>query len=132
MMQTAGVNTNKKGVILFVDDDELVLEVGSKMIQRLDYEVLVARNGQEAIEVFEKNKDTVDAVILDMRMPGMNGATVHDHLRKIKSDAKILLASGYLENRRAQDIIQHRYNDFIQKPFHFEQLTQKIEGIMER
>lgn len=131
-MQTACETMKKKGVILFVDDDELVLDIGGKMIQRLDYEVLVARDGEEAIALFEKNKAAVDLVILDMRMPDMNGATVHDHLRKIRPDAKIILASGYLENARARDIIAHKYNDFIQKPFQFDQLTHKIEEMMEK
>jgi CheY-like chemotaxis protein len=131
-MQTADELTKTKGVILFVDDDELVLEVGGKMIQRLDYEVLIARDGQEAIALFKKNKAAVDVVILDMRMPGMNGATVHDHLREIKPDTKIILASGYLENGRARDIIEHKYNDFIQKPFLFDQLTHKLAGMMDR
>ena len=132
MMPADGVNTEKKGVILFVDDDELVLEVGGKMIQRLDYEVLIARDGEEAIELFKKYKAAVDVVILDMRMPGMNGATVHDYIREINPDTKILLASGYLENGHARDIIAHKYNDFIQKPFEFDQLTNKIKGMMER
>ncbi len=131
-MPAHGVNMEKKGVILFVDDDELVLEVGGKMIQRLDYEVLVARDGEEAIELFKKHKAAVDVVILDMRMPGMNGATVHDHLREIMPDTKILLASGYLENGHARDIIAHKYNDFIQKPFEFDQLTDKIREMLER
>ena len=131
-MQTASENTKTKGVILFVDDDDLVLEVGGKMIERLDYEVIIARDGEEAIALFEKNITDIDVVILDMRMPGMNGATVHDYLRDIKPDVKIILASGYLENGRAQDIIEHKFNDFIQKPFHFDQLTGKITGIMER
>ncbi len=129
-MQGADDKMQKKGLILFVDDDELVLDVGGKMIQRLDYEVLAAKNGEEAIALFEKNKATVDIVILDMRMPGMNGATVHDHLREIRPDTKIILASGYLENGHARDIIAHQYNDFIQKPFHLDLLTQKIEGMM--
>lgn len=132
MMKTEDVNTKNKGVILFVDDDEMVRDVGRKMIQRLDFEVLVARDGDEAIALFQKNKAMVDVVILDMRMPGMNGATVHDYIREIKPDAKIILASGYLENGHARDIIEHRYNDFIQKPFAFDQLTHKIEGMMER
>ena len=129
-MQTADENTQKKGLILFVDDDELVLEIGGKMIQRLDYEVLIAKDGDEALELFKENKAAVDVVILDMRMPGMNGATVHDRLREIRPDTKIILASGYLENGHARDIIAHEFNDFIQKPFHFDQLTLKIEGMM--
>ena len=131
-MQPASVNTEKKGVILFIDDDELVLDVGGQMIRRLNYELIEARDGQEAIEVFKENKDKVDIVILDMRLPGMHGATVHDNLRKIKSDAKILLASGFFENSRVQDIIDNAHNDFIQKPFSFQQLTQKLEDLMAR
>jgi two-component system, cell cycle sensor histidine kinase and response regulator CckA len=129
-MQSASVNMGKKGVVLLIDDDELVLEVSGKMIQRLDYDVIEARDGQEAIALFKENSDRVDIIILDMRLPGMHGATVHDHLRKLKSDAKIILASGYFENSRVQDIIDHKRNDFIQKPFNFKQLAQKLDAMM--
>lgn len=131
-MKPTGAETPKKGVVLFVDDDDLVLEVGGKMIQRLDYDVLKARDGHEAIEVFKKNKDKVEIIILDMRLPGMNGATVHGHLRKLKSDVKIILTSGYFENNRVQDIMGHRFNDFIQKPFNFKALIQKLEDMLDR
>ena len=120
----------EKGVILLVDDEEVVLDVCSKMLQRLDYQVLEAKNGQKAIEVFKKNKNIVNLVILDMRMPGMDGSTVYDHLKQIKSDVKVLLASGYFENQQISNILKNGHDDLIQKPFNIKQLSEKLEKIL--
>lgn len=129
-MKTQVESKYEKGVILLVDDEEVVLDVCSKMLQRLDYQVLEAKDGQKAIEVFKKNKNIVNLVILDMRMPGMDGSTVYDHLKKIKSDVKVLLASGYFENRQIRNILNNGHDDLIQKPFNIKQLSEKLEKIL--
>ena len=131
-MQTALESLNTKGVILLVDDDEIVLEVGGKMLQHLGYELLKARDGQEALTLFEKHHDRVDLIILDMRLPGMSGASVFGALRKINSHTKVLLASGYFENHLSSVVLDKNCNDFIQKPFHLQQLKHKLEKLMER
>ena len=130
-MPSAHEGTNPKGVILLVDDDELVLEVGGKMLQHIGYEVLKAREGDEALVLFDKHQDIVDVIILDMRLPGMNGATVFEQLRKISPKVKVLLASGYLENHLSSVILAHNCYDFIQKPFNLKQLKHKLEKLME-
>jgi len=98
-------NSNRKHVILFADDDELCLDVGVQILQKLGYSVLRARDGQEALEVFENNKNTVDLVILDMRMP-YNGGRAFDQLKQIKSDVKVLIASGYTEDQRIREMFK--------------------------
>ena len=130
-MHAVRESLNPKGVILLVDDDEIVIEVGGKMLQHMGYEVLKARDGQEALAVFDKYHDRVDAIILDMRLPGMNGATVFEQLRKINSHTKVLLASGYIEKHLANVILDHNCNDFIQKPFNLQQLKHKLEKLMQ-
>lgn len=130
-MQTAHECLKPKGVILLVDDEELVLEVGGKMLQRMGYEVLKARDGQEAVTVFENHHNRVDVIILDMRLPGMNGAGVFGKLRKINSHTKVLLASGYFENHLSAVMLDNHCNDFIQKPFNLKQLGHKLEKLME-
>ena len=74
--QTATKNEESKKTILWVDDEEIALEVWSLILQKLGYTVLQAGYGYEALEIFEKNKNRVSLVILDMRMPGMNGCEV--------------------------------------------------------
>ncbi|MFC1881904.1 response regulator [Thermodesulfobacteriota bacterium] len=118
-------NSNQKPVILFADDDELCLDVGVKILQKLGYSVLQARDGQEALEVFEKNKNTVDLVILDMRMP-YNGGRAFDQLKQIKSDVKVLIASGYTEDQRIREMFKQGCIGFIQKPFSVNLLSEKV------
>jgi CheY-like chemotaxis protein len=125
-MQTNSTeNSNRKPVILFADDDELCLDVGVKILQKLGYSVLEARDGQEALEVFENNKNTVDLVILDMRMP-YNGGRAFDQLKQIKSDVKVLIASGYTEDQQIREMFKQGCIGFIQKPFSVNLLSKKV------
>ena len=122
-------NNDEKKAVLFVDDDEMVLEVGSLMLQKLGYSVLTASEGREAIEIFKKNK--VAFVILDMWMPGMNGYEISHQLKKIQPKVKTLLASGYMVDHSEKGLISIVFDGFIQKPFHLKQLSEKIEDILE-
>ena len=118
-------NSNRKPVILFADDDELCLDVGVQILKKLGYSVLQARDGQEALEVFENNKNTVDLVILDMRMP-YNGGRAFDQLKQIKSDVKVLIASGYTEDQQIRELFKQGCIGFIQKPFSINLLSNKV------
>jgi len=116
---------NKKRVVLFVDDEEMVLTVGSLMLQKLGCNVLTANRGQEAIDVFKKNE--VDFVVLDMQMPGMSGYEIYHQLKKIQPKVKILLASGYTGDQSEKRIESIGFNGYLQKPFTLKQLSEKIE-----
>ena len=125
MQRRGEENSNRQPVILFADDDQLCLDVGVKILQKLGYSVLKARDGQEALEVFEDNKNTVDLVILDMRMP-YNGGRAFDQLKRIKSDVKVIIASGYTEDQRIREMYEQGCIGFIQKPFRINILSEKI------
>ena len=118
-------NSNLKPVILLADDDKLCLDVGVKILQKLGYSVLQARDGQEVLEVFENNKNSVDLVILDMKMP-YNGGRAFDQLKRIKSDVKVIIASGYTEDQRIREMYEQGCIGFIQKPFRVNILSKKI------
>ena len=120
----------KKGVILLVDDEETIIDVCTQMLQRLGYHVLEALNGQGAIDIFEKEKDIIDVVLLDMRMPGMNGATVYNRLIQIQPDVKVILFSGFFENQQIRKILKNENVDLIQKPVSLKQMSQKLENML--
>jgi CheY-like chemotaxis protein len=121
-------NNAEKKTVLFVDDEKMILEVGSLMLQRLGYNVLTTSDGQEAIEIFKNNK--VAFVILDMRMPGMNGDEVCQQLKKIKPKVKILLASGYVGFYSEDYLIGIGFDAFLKKPYDLRQLSEKIEDLL--
>lgn len=119
-----------RGTILFVDDEDVILEVGKEFLKVLGYEVLVAQSGKEAIEIFNKNQDRIDLVLLDMIMPQMSGGEVYDRLKEISPGVKVLLSSGYSIDGEATKILERGCNGFIQKPFNINQLSQSIKSIL--
>jgi CheY-like chemotaxis protein len=127
--QTATKNEEFKKTILWVDDEEIALEVWSLILQKLGYTVLQARYGYEALEIFEKNKNRVSLVILDMRMPGMNGCEVYDRLKEISPETRIILVSGYID-QYSDELSKRDFDGYIQKPFKLKKLSKKLEEVL--
>ena len=117
--------------ILFVDDEDIIIQVGKDMIESLGYEVRTAKNGKEAIEICKKNMDNIDMVMLDIIMPVMDGGETYDKLKEIKPDIKVLLSSGYGVNGQATEILNRGCNGFIQKPFDMKTLSKKIRSVLD-
>ncbi|MBW2179794.1 MAG: PAS domain S-box protein [Deltaproteobacteria bacterium] len=118
--------------ILFVDDEDRIIDSAQEMLEAIGYTVLTAKSGDEALYRFKENMDKIDIIILDMVMSGMGGGEVFDHLRKINPDVKVLLSSGYSINGHAAEIMKRGCNGFIQKPFTLEQVSKKIREILEK
>jgi len=118
------------GTILLIDDEKMILDVGCELLEELGYTVLSALSGRQAIDIFQKNSDKIDLIIMDMIMPGMNGGETFDRLRNINSNIKVLLSSGYSVNGQATKILRRGCDGFIQKPFNLNQLAEKIGKIM--
>lgn len=120
------------GTILLVDDEEMVLDVGVQLLKVLGYTVLEAKGAREAVEIYQKNKDDIDLVILDMIMPGVGGGETYDRMKDISPDIKVLLSSGYTINGQATEILKRGCDGFIQKPFNMKQLSQAIRKILDK
>jgi len=118
------------GNILLVDDEEMILNVGGSLLNRLGYSTLKAHNGWEAIEIFSKQNNNIDLVILDLIMPEIGGGDVYEKLKDIDPKVKVLLSSGYSIDGQANDILDRGCNGFIQKPFSIKELSEKINEIL--
>lgn len=117
--------------LLLVDDEEMIIDVGRAMLERLGYRVVVARGGQEAIETIMDRGAEIDLVILDLIMPGMDGGMTFDRIREIKSGMPVLLSSGYALNGHAHDIMARGCNGFIQKPYNISVLSNKVRSMLD-
>ena len=118
--------------VLFVDDEDIIIEVAEELFKELGYKVLIARGGKEAVEIYEKNKDRIDMLVLDMIMPDMSGSVTYDRLKEIDPDIKVLLSSGYSINGQATEIMDRGCNGFIQKPFKLKELSQKLREVLDK
>jgi PAS domain S-box-containing protein len=118
------------GTILLIDDEKMILDVGIELLEELGYTVMSAMSGQEAIDIFEKDRDQIDLIIMDMIMPGMGGGETFDRLRAIDPNIRVLLSSGYSINGQATNIMHRGCDGFIQKPFNMNQLAEKVQKIL--
>jgi PAS domain S-box-containing protein len=118
--------------ILFIDDEDMIINVGQEILKTLGYKVLIARSGKEALEVYKENQDKIDMIILDMIMPDMGGGETYARMKEINPDITALLSSGYSINAQAAEILKKGCNGFIQKPFHIKELSQRIREILNR
>jgi two-component system, cell cycle sensor histidine kinase and response regulator CckA len=118
--------------ILLVDDEEVVIDVGVQLLQKLGYNVLKAGSGKEAIGLFGKWCDKIDIVILDMIMPDIGGGEVYDRIKELDPLVKVLLSSGYSIDGQATDILERGCNSFIQKPFNMKILSTKIREVLNK
>ena len=120
------------GMILLVDDEEPVLKVGEALLKRIGFGVLKARDGIEALDVFERYSDAIVCVVLDLSMPRMGGEETIDKLRERAPELPILVASGY----SAQDVTERfsgqKHTLFLHKPYTSEQLRDSLRALLSK
>ena len=116
--------------ILLVDDEDIIIDVGTELLKQMGYKVLAAKSGKASIKLYEANRDKIDMVILDMIMPDMDGGETYDKMRKINPDIKVLLSSGYSIDGQATEILERGCSGFIQKPYNLRKVAQKIREIL--
>jgi two-component system cell cycle sensor histidine kinase/response regulator CckA len=118
--------------VLLVDDEEAIRQVGQELLEAMGYRVLLAKDGREAVELYAKNRDDIDLVLLDIVMPHMGGADAYERMKQMNPDVKVLLLSGYSIDGEAAEILKRGCNGFIQKPFTMRELSGKIRDIVEK
>jgi len=131
-LQSAGHIAKGSETILLVDDEAMILNVGTSVLQELGYTVFKAQGGREAVELYKKDGDTIDLVILDMIMPDMRGSETYDRMKDINPNVKVLLSSGYSIDGQATEILNRGCDGFIQKPFSMKGLSGQIREILDK
>ena len=118
------------GVILVVDDEELVRRTAATTLAHLGYTILEAANGQEAIDVFQRNSGRIALVILDLSMPVMNGEESLKRLKSIKPGVPVLLSSGFSETEAARRFQSTGPATFLQKPYTAQHLAELVQAAL--
>jgi len=103
--------------ILVVDDEELLRELGERVLRKQGYNVLSATNPREAIALAEKFQDDIHLLVTDIVMPIMNGKQLHEEIKQIHPEIKVLFMSGYMSDKVISQGLQVEQINFIQKPF---------------
>lgn len=117
--------------ILVADDDNILRKLASSVLCEFGYTVIVAEDGDDAIEKFKANKDVIGLLILDMIMPGKNGMEAYDEIKTLKPDIRTLFLSGYTADIIKEGILDTQF-DFVMKPVSPIHLLKMIRVILDR
>jgi len=126
-----GDSVGGRETILVVDDEEPLRDIAVKLLAGHGYRVLTAPDGQAALRVFQDPQNAVDLVILDLNMPGMDGARCLAELLKLAPRLKVIMASGYSINGHGQRMLQAGAADYISKPYASQELLAKIRTVLD-
>jgi len=120
------------GLILLVDDEELIQITGKIMLEEFGYNVLLAGNGHEAVEIFQKQNKEIDLVIMDMIMPEVNGREAFYKMKEIDKNCKIIFSSGFTKNENISELKESGLLGFLRKPFRDYELSQLLAEILSK
>ena len=121
-----------KGTILMIEDEDVVIEVTQTMLEMLGYRVMVAKNGKDAVHITKTFDGQIDLILLDIKLPDMDGGKVYPLIMEARPDLKVIVFSGFAIEGPARKILDAGAEDFIQKPFSLAILSQKLEKVLGR
>ncbi|MEW6711629.1 MAG: response regulator, partial [Candidatus Riflebacteria bacterium] len=121
-----------QGVILLIDDEEIILSTISAILIELGYEVITASNGEEGVKIYSAERERIDLVIVDMIMPIMNGKECYLKLRQLCPDVRIILASGFSKEEDLTELKENGLCGFLQKPYGTNELSQLVKKTIRR
>ncbi len=116
--------------ILLVDDEPTVLDPSATLLEHLGFTVFKALNGSEAMEIFQKDWERIDLVIMDLILPSMSGKDLYYKLKEINPQVKVLISSGFSQDGQAEELIAAGCLGFIQKPYNITELSTTMMEIL--
>ncbi|MGA7234976.1 MAG: response regulator [Bryobacteraceae bacterium] len=128
--QPTAIGEAHAGSVLFVDDEDGLRLAVSNLLRRKGFHVMEAPCGSVAIEMFRKNRDSIDAILLDLTLPGMSCRKVIVESARVRPDAKIVLTSAYGRERAEAELEMPQVKAFIQKPYKIEELVRVLFDVM--
>lgn len=129
---TTNVPTGQQELILLVEDDVTVLEIGSSLLENLNYRVISAKNGAKALKLFKQHRDDLALVLTDLTMPKMGGAELINAIRQIKPDIKIIAMTGYPRFQADKELLSQNVVAWLQKPLNLEKLAKTLHKSLQQ
>ncbi|RJP81411.1 MAG: response regulator, partial [Desulfobacteraceae bacterium] len=120
-----------KETLLTVDDEDGVIRILERMLNKLGYHAIPADSGEKALEIYQEKQEEIDLVILDLGMPGMGGHQCLKKLIEMNPQVKIIVASGYSAKGLIKDTIRQGAAGYIVKPFTMEEISNTIREVLD-
>jgi CheY-like chemotaxis protein len=121
----------RKETILLVDDEDLVRDLGQRILERSGYRVFTAANGKEALALYKKEQPNISLVILDLIMPEISGRQCLQEMQKLNPSVRVLVATGFSPDSLTQKELEKATKGLVAKPYDMRQLLQSVRNALD-
>ncbi len=118
------------GKILIIDDEDIIRKTAEEILKESGYSVIAVDNGLNGLEIYQQNPEDISLILIDMAMPVINGRDTYIELKKINPEVKVIMASGYKQDKRVLECIEMGINCFIQKPYTMSELSNAVYKVL--
>jgi len=119
------------GPVLLIDDESVVRDIGAEMLMTLGIDTLTATDGEGGLSLFERNRDRIALILLDVEMPGIGGEETYERLHEMGCRCPVVIASGYNRDYLERQIFSCRLPYYLPKPFQITQLSALLQDLFE-
>lgn len=131
-MNAQRVDTALHGkLVLLIDDESVIREIGGEMLESLGMTCITAKDGEEAVTLYKKHRDDIALVVLDIELPGICGNEIHVTLKEFNPGVRVLFTSGYTQEYVENRYFKHKLTHFMPKPFQINKLSGYIKRLMQ-
>ncbi|MBI4966287.1 MAG: PAS domain S-box protein [Desulfomonile tiedjei] len=121
----------RKETILLVDDEDLVRDLGQRILERSGYRVFTAANGKEALALYKKEQPNISLVILDLIMPEISGRQCLQEMQKLNPSVRVLVATGFSPDSLTREALEKATKGLVAKPYDMRQLLQSVRDALD-
>ncbi|MFH1738355.1 MAG: PAS domain S-box protein [bacterium] len=118
--------------VLLVDDEEMIRSLGESILQDLGYTALLAADGREALDLYRRERERIDLIILDLSMPHLSGREVLEQIHAMDPDAKVIISSGYSRKSLTEPFEEIGAAAYVAKPYRFADLARTVREVLDR
>jgi len=118
--------------ILVVEDERIMLRLLERFLSRQGYQVLLAADGEQAIDGYCRHKTEIDVVLLDVGLPKVSGVDVFRKMKKENPEVRVVVASGYLDARMKTEMYRAGVKAFLDKPYLLPEMLETLRSVTER
>lgn len=125
-----GAAPGSAGTILIVDDDEALVGLLQRMVERDGFDTVTASTAEEAIAAYRRQETAIDLVITDLVMAGTDGRTLVHEILRLDPTARILVSTGYYDDRDISDLLEAGAKGIVLKPYNSTQLLERVHAAL--
>lgn len=127
-IESPHINHLRQRAVLVVDDEEIVRNLASRMVEHAGFSVLTANDGEEAVRLYREHQNEIVCVLLDLTMPKLDGEEAFRAIRQIQPDIRVILSSGYGEEFATERFSGMGLAGFLQKPYQLDTMIATLRA----